>query len=284
MTDVIVRTIIHASASTSRLPLGRYMNSTRKYLNRKLLTRIFHFGKNLRQILVVYKNLFHFTHPLFLTLMMMINLRLLTRALAQPLAQQLSYSTTTTAAAAAVAGASCQGTLVKPINDKPIGYLTLPGLVKYDAALELQSYLVSRRHKITQNTLETSEPADMICFLEHPPTFTAGRRIRGKTEQEEEERLKKLGADYYETMRGGQITFHGPGQLIAYPILDVRDYQVSLFDPISLFPILTHTYIQTKAQCQMLCISIRKNHYRLLRKIRYSSQYYRKHRRLGGPG
>ncbi|KAL0143760.1 lipoyltransferase 2, mitochondrial-like protein [Mucor lusitanicus] len=160
--------------------------------------------------------------------MMMINLRLLTRALAQPLAQQLSYSTTTTAAAAAVAGASCQGTLVKPINDKPIGYLTLPGLVKYDAALELQSYLVSRRHKITQNTLETSEPADMICFLEHPPTFTAGRRIRGKTEQEEEERLKKLGADYYETMRGGQITFHGPGQLIAYPILDVRDYQLNV--------------------------------------------------------
>lgn len=159
--------------------------------------------------------------------MMMMNSKVLTRVLvAQPLGQRLSYSTAA-AAAAAVVGTACQGTLVKPINDKPIGYLTLPGLVKYDAALELQSYLVSRRHKITQNTLETSEPADMICFLEHPPTFTAGRRIRGKTEQEEEERLKKLGADYYETMRGGQITFHGPGQLIAYPILDVRDYQVS---------------------------------------------------------
>ncbi|GAN08971.1 lipoyltransferase 2, mitochondrial-like [Mucor ambiguus] len=154
--------------------------------------------------------------------------RLFTRVVAQPLGQRFSYSTATTTAAAALVGASCQGTLVKPINDKPIGYLTLPGLVKYDAALELQSYLVSRRHKITQNTLETSEPADMICFLEHPPTFTAGRRIRGKTEQEEEERLKKLGADYYETMRGGQITFHGPGQLIAYPILDVRDYQLNV--------------------------------------------------------
>ncbi|EPB83659.1 lipoyl(octanoyl) transferase [Mucor circinelloides 1006PhL] len=151
----------------------------------------------------------------------MINSRLLARVIAPLLDQRLSYST-------AAVGASCQGTLVKPINDKPIGYLTLPGLVKYDAALELQSYLVSRRHKITQNTLETSEPADMICFLQHPPTFTAGRRIRGKTEQEEEERLKKLGADYYETMRGGQITFHGPGQLIAYPILDVRDYQLNV--------------------------------------------------------
>lgn len=132
--------------------------------------------------------------------------------------QRFSDSTTTTS--------SCQGSLVKPLNDKPIGSLILPGLVKYDTALELQSYLVSRRHRITQKTLDTSEPADIICFLEHSPTFTAGRRIRGKTELEEENRLKKLGADYYETMRGGQITFHGPGQLIAYPILDVRDYQV----------------------------------------------------------
>lgn len=195
----------------------------------------------------------------------MMNSRLLARAIAPLLDQRLSYST----AAAAAVNASCQGTLVKPINDKPIGYLTLPGLVKYDAALELQSYLVSRRHKITQNTLETSEPADMICFLQHPPTFTAGRRIRGKTEQEEEERLKKLGADYYETMRGGQITFHGPGQLIAYPILDVRDYQVS--ERVRKGTTCTN---HAKAQCEMLCISIRKNHYRLLRKIRYSSQYH----------
>lgn len=121
---------------------------------------------------------------------------------------------------------TCQGSLVKPLNSNPIGYLILPGLVKYETALQLQSHLVSRRHQITQKTLETSEPADLICFLEHPPTFTAGRRLRGKSELEEEQRLRHLGADYYETMRGGQITYHGPGQLIAYPILDIRDYQV----------------------------------------------------------
>lgn len=124
---------------------------------------------------------------------------------------------------------SCSNGLLKPLNQNPIGYLSLPGLIKYDKALLLQSKLVSRRHQITQGTLTTNIPADIICFLQHPPTFTAGRRIRGKTEIEEENRLKQLGADYYETMRGGQITFHGPGQLIAYPILDIRDYQVSLF-------------------------------------------------------
>ncbi|CAO3655565.1 unnamed protein product [Mucor hiemalis] len=127
------------------------------------------------------------------------------------------YSTTT-----------CHNGLVKPLNDNPVGYLVLPELIKYDMGLQLQSKLVARRHKITQGILKTDVPADIVCFLEHPPTFTAGRRIRGKTEMEEEARLKSLGADYFETMRGGQITFHGPGQLIAYPILDIRDYQLNV--------------------------------------------------------
>ncbi|KAI9357850.1 hypothetical protein BD770DRAFT_388495 [Pilaira anomala] len=124
---------------------------------------------------------------------------------------------------------TCSNGVLKPLNQNPIGYLSLPGLVKYDKALQLQSALVARRHHITQGLLTTTTaPADIICFLEHTPTFTAGRRIRGKTEIEEEARLRKLGADYFETMRGGQITFHGPGQLIAYPILDIRDYQLNV--------------------------------------------------------
>lgn len=93
---------------------------------------------------------------------------------------------------------SCNNGLVKPLNDNPVGYLVLPDLIKYDAGLKLQSALVARRHKITQGTLKTDVPADIVCFLEHPPTFTAGRRIRGKTEMEEEARLKSLGADYFE--------------------------------------------------------------------------------------
>jgi hypothetical protein len=93
---------------------------------------------------------------------------------------------------------TCTAGLVKPLNNNPIGYLQLPGLVKYDTALKLQHLLVSRRHQITQKSLQTDTPADIVCLLQHPPTFTAGRRIRGKTELEEEERLKSLGADYYE--------------------------------------------------------------------------------------
>jgi lipoyl(octanoyl) transferase len=100
--------------------------------------------------------------------------------------------------------------------------------VPYGKALALQHHLVKRRHDLNNAAQNPAEPTirDLLLLVEHPPTFTAGRRIKGKSELEEEARLKQLGAEYYETLRGGQITFHGPGQLVGYPILDIRDYQV----------------------------------------------------------
>ncbi|KAI7871793.1 hypothetical protein BDF14DRAFT_1950308 [Spinellus fusiger] len=72
------------------------------------------------------------------------------------------------------------------------------------------------------------DPKDIVCFLEHPPTYTSGRRMRNTTTEEEESRLRSLGADYYETMRGGQVTYHGPGQLVTYPVFDIRDHQLNV--------------------------------------------------------
>ncbi|KAG1525379.1 hypothetical protein G6F52_003374 [Rhizopus delemar] len=69
----------------------------------------------------------------------------------------------------------------KPINQPTIGYLKIPKLLEYDKGLKLQSYLVARRHRINQQDLKVKAP-NVICLLEHTPTFTAGRRIRGKTE------------------------------------------------------------------------------------------------------
>ncbi|KAG2193332.1 hypothetical protein INT47_012479 [Mucor saturninus] len=109
-------------------------------------------------------------------------------------------------------------------NGRPMGYLKLP-VLKYKVASQLQAHLVARRHGITQGTWKTDAPSDILCLLQHPPTFTAGRRIR---DHQDSERLKALGADYFETMRGGELTFHGPGQMMAYPILDIRDYQLSV--------------------------------------------------------
>ncbi|KAI7847398.1 hypothetical protein BDC45DRAFT_451878 [Circinella umbellata] len=131
---------------------------------------------------------------------------------------------------------SCAASTANPLYpERPIGYIDLVReKVPYDAGLQIQTYLVNRRHAINkqkqqeQKEYKGEDPEDIIIFLQHPPTYTAGRRIRGRTELEEEQRLRRLGADYYETMRGGQITYHGPGQLIAYPILDVRDYQINV--------------------------------------------------------
>ncbi|ORY94219.1 hypothetical protein BCR43DRAFT_496066 [Syncephalastrum racemosum] len=109
-------------------------------------------------------------------------------------------------------------TCTQSTGGPPIQYISLVDrLVKYDDGLRLQQDLIDQRRRGGPNT---------IVFLQHTPTFTAGRRIRG--EDDEAARLRALGADYYETMRGGQVTFHGPGQLVAYPILDIRDYQLNV--------------------------------------------------------
>lgn len=68
---------------------------------------------------------------------------------------------------------------------------------------------------------------DTLLLVEHNPVYTVGLRTEDYGEVEEL-RLKKLGAEFFKTNRGGLITFHGPGQLVAYPILNLRHFQKSL--------------------------------------------------------
>ncbi|KAF8934252.1 hypothetical protein BGZ47_010448 [Haplosporangium gracile] len=71
---------------------------------------------------------------------------------------------------------------------------------------------------------------DLILLVEHTPTYTNGRRNRGAQgiNDQEASRLQNLGAVYVESLRGGEITFHGPGQLVAYPILDLKPIKLSV--------------------------------------------------------
>ncbi|HEY5638776.1 MAG TPA: lipoyl(octanoyl) transferase LipB [Dehalococcoidia bacterium] len=85
------------------------------------------------------------------------------------------------------------------------------GRVGYVEAWEHQRELAKRR--------ALGEIPDTVLLLEHPPVFTTGRRGPGANLRLPEE---ALGAPLIETDRGGDITFHGPGQLIAYPIIDLR--------------------------------------------------------------
>jgi lipoyl(octanoyl) transferase len=60
-------------------------------------------------------------------------------------------------------------------------------------------------------------------LVEHSPVYTVGRRIKAT---KEEDKVRNLGADFYHSQRGGQITFHGPGQLVGYPILHLKQFQI----------------------------------------------------------
>jgi len=94
-------------------------------------------------------------------------------------------------------------------------YVERLGLVAYGKAWAYQTSTIKR---IQENMKAGNLPPHTLLLLEHKPVYTVGLRSK-EYSTEEEERLKALGADFHRTNRGGLITFHGPGQLIAYPIL-----------------------------------------------------------------
>lgn len=93
--------------------------------------------------------------------------------------------------------------------------LLRPGLVAYQEAWQLQQ-------RIAETVRAGSDPT--LILLEHPPTYTLG--VRGKAEHLllSQEAFLSRGAEVHRTDRGGDVTFHGPGQLVGYPILDIRPY------------------------------------------------------------
>jgi lipoate-protein ligase B len=95
------------------------------------------------------------------------------------------------------------------------------GATPYLEALELQRSLARRRA-----TGELSR--DVLLLLEHTPVYTLGRAWRGGNLRLPRELLAARGADVVEVERGGDVTFHGPGQLVGYPVLDLRRYRQDL--------------------------------------------------------
>jgi lipoyl(octanoyl) transferase len=94
----------------------------------------------------------------------------------------------------------------------------LPGLTPYAEAWDLQKDLVRLR--------KNDEIPDTFILCEHPPVFTVGRAAKDAGNLGAgEEYLRSLGAEVFWSDRGGDATFHGPGQIVGYPILrlEVRD-------------------------------------------------------------
>ena len=90
------------------------------------------------------------------------------------------------------------------------------GLVAYDEALVAQRWLRDAR--------EDGSIPDVLLLLEHPPTYTRGRRSTPEELPMAAEWYEMQGIELRDTDRGGRVTYHGPGQLVAYPIVALGPY------------------------------------------------------------
>ena len=98
--------------------------------------------------------------------------------------------------------------------------------IDYQEAWELQGDLImARKGRILPN--------DIVLFLEHPAVFTLGRRGGRECMLVSDEFLEEAGVQVIQVERGGNITFHGPGQLVVYPIIDLQTAGIRVVDFVS---------------------------------------------------
>ncbi|KAM3875610.1 octanoyl-[acyl-carrier-protein]:protein N-octanoyltransferase LIPT2, mitochondrial [Diretmus argenteus] len=101
---------------------------------------------------------------------------------------------------------------------RPVVEVVRLGLVSYQEAVQLQQFYISR-HK--------EAPSNALLLCEHPPVYTTGLRQQPYPPHLQT-RLCLLGAQVCQTNRGGLITFHGPGQLVCYPVLNLASFRKSV--------------------------------------------------------
>jgi lipoyl(octanoyl) transferase len=110
------------------------------------------------------------------------------------------------------------------------------GTVEYGSALETQRSVVEQR--------KTGSHHDSLLLLEHPHVVTLGRRADDNHLVSTRAELDSAGVDIFETDRGGEATYHGPGQLVGYPIIDVR---VANLGPVTYVRMLEKSLIEALA-------------------------------------
>ena len=99
---------------------------------------------------------------------------------------------------------------------------TVPlGRMPYAEALELQ-------RSIARDRISGAISQDVLLLMEHPPVITLGRSSKEKNLTASPEFLQSRGVELFEVERGGDVTFHGPGQLVGYPIIDLKRHRQDL--------------------------------------------------------
>ena len=91
------------------------------------------------------------------------------------------------------------------------------GRISYEDSLDIQ--------KKAESDVIENRAADYLFLLEHPHTYTIGRRSSEQGVLATEEILKQIGAQVFEVNRGGKVTYHGIGQLVGYPIINLTSYR-----------------------------------------------------------
>lgn len=121
------------------------------------------------------------------------------------------------------------------------------GLIDYKTCWDYQETLFAEsvRRKIAKRNGEAVDlPVNHLLFLEHPPVFTLGKSGDEANLLRSPEELAATGYSYYKINRGGDITYHGPGQLVGYPIFDLEQFFTDI-----------HRYLRTLEEAMILLLS-----------------------------
>jgi lipoyl(octanoyl) transferase len=105
------------------------------------------------------------------------------------------------------------------------------GIIEYGEAWQYQESLLKASTTIKSQRVKgetTDDTVHHLLFCEHPPVYTLGKSGDEAHVLISKEELAKRNIGYYPTNRGGDITFHGPGQVVGYPILDLEKYYTDI--------------------------------------------------------
>lgn len=121
------------------------------------------------------------------------------------------------------------------------------GLVDYQEAWDRQAAIFARtvERKMSNRSNGTAIPTDnYLIFTEHPHVYTLGKSGKFENLLLDDEALKEKEATYYKIDRGGDITYHGPGQIVGYPILDLDNFFTDI-----------HLYLRTLEEAIILTLA-----------------------------
>ncbi|MEA1967727.1 MAG: lipoyl(octanoyl) transferase LipB [Thermodesulfobacteriota bacterium] len=135
------------------------------------------------------------------------------------------------------------------MNLKGIEFIDLK-LTDYKKAFDFQKKIVSEK-------IDKTRDKDIILLLEHPAVFTLGKRGGRENLVKSEEFLKSKNIPIVQTERGGNITFHGPGQIVVYPIIDLNRAKIGVADFVYF---LENIMIATALDFNVKAVRDKRNH------------------------